>query len=184
MDDLLKYHSISANHHAQNMLDMSNKPNRIRDIMIDLSRLRGDSMLISAMRMTNDKTTAMRNHILDGKVIVVNMAGGWCFWDDKEMTEITFDDFMDTVVDVSHDHFNDHKELKYVMSYKWPDVPKNVKYGIIIKLYEKEESESPIYLKSIENGWELICTKCISNESKILHSTQMTRKKQLSLLDI
>ncbi len=182
MDDVMSYHDIASNQHGRHMLDNSDKPNRIRDVMSELSKIHGDSMFITAAKMVNSKITAMMKQIKQGKVIVINMAGGWCFWDDTDMKEITMDDFMDTVVDLAHGN-TQGTQLSHKSRYVYPDIPKNPTIGDIIKLYRTQadrlEDKNVIYLESIEDGWRHICIECKTYNDCLAHMKQIARKKQM-----
>jgi hypothetical protein len=181
-DDVIAYHRITAHQHGRAMLDFSEEPNRVRDVMSELAKMRGDSMLMTATKMVNDKLTAMMKQINKGKVVVVNMAGGWCFWSDDEMREFTFDDFMETVINVSHTY--NKRDLDYALTYVYPDIPNNTKKGDIIKLYktqsDRSDNKDVIFLESIEDGWKHICTECINDiDAALSHAKQVDRKAQM-----
>ncbi len=103
-DDVLEYQKISARQNGEHMLDFSGKPNRIKEAMISLAEINGDSMLITAVKMTDAKTMAIMKQVSDDKVVVVNMAGGWTTWDDRVMS----------IVDESNRKLNDSEYLPKV----------------------------------------------------------------------
>lgn len=178
-DDVMAYHEINSHQHGRAMLDFSDKPNRVRDVMTELSNMRCDSMLITATRMANDKTTAMMKHIKNGKTIVVNMVGGWCFWDDSEMIEYTFDDFMDTVIGVNH-----HSKIpSYSTSYIYPDLPRKPDTTDIYKLFKtKNDRKNDVSYALIQwtgENWCHVCTECDTIEKRVIHTKQMNRIKEV-----
>ncbi len=177
-EDVMEYHKISAHQHGRNALDFSSEPNRVRDIMKDLAEMRGDSMFMTAVKMTNDKTLAMLKQVNKGKVIVVNMAGGWCFWDDKDMVEITMEDFLDSVTDVKH------IVPKQSSGYVYPDLPKSPQEKDIIRIYKTGkdliDNKSDHYLQWDNGTWCEVCVHCKTQHEEDTHNKQMNRKAQLA----
>jgi hypothetical protein len=85
-EDVLEYQKISARQNGEHLLDSSGKPSTIRDAIINLAELSGESLLITAIRMTDAKVMSLSKEVSEGRVAVINMAGGWTTWDDKVMS--------------------------------------------------------------------------------------------------
>lgn len=84
-EDVIEYQKISARQNGEHMFD-SDKPNTIRDAIISLSQISGDSMLITAIKMNDTKIMNIDKEVSKGNTAVVNMAGGWMVWDDSAMS--------------------------------------------------------------------------------------------------
>lgn len=86
VEDLEEYSEINAKQHCTAAMDISEKPNRMRDLIELVAEKDKDSMFMSGIKIASQKIMKFLDYINEGKVIVVNMAGGFCFWDDKVMS--------------------------------------------------------------------------------------------------
>ncbi len=85
-EDLEKYESVNAKKHGEAAFDFSDKPNRVRDLVEMISENEKQSMFVAAIMVAQEKIMKILQHIQNGNVVVVNMAGGYTFWDDRCMS--------------------------------------------------------------------------------------------------
>lgn len=86
IEDLYEYEKINASRFGSAVIDFSEKENRLRDLLEAYAENNKSSVFMSAVSVANKKIFKMLENIQNGKVIVVNMAGGYTFWDDRIMS--------------------------------------------------------------------------------------------------
>lgn len=86
IEDLYEYEKINASRYGSAVVDLEDKPNRLRDLLELNAENSKNSVFMSALSISMKQMQRMLEHIQNGKVIVVNMAGGYTFWDDSIMS--------------------------------------------------------------------------------------------------
>lgn len=86
IEDLYEYEKINASHYGSAVVDLEDKPNRLRDLLELNAENSGNSVFMSALSISMKQMQRMLEYIQNKKTIVVNMAGGYTFWEDSIMS--------------------------------------------------------------------------------------------------
>lgn len=86
IEDLYEYEKINASRYGSAVVDLEDKPNRLRDLLELNAENSGNSVFMSALSISMKQMQRMLEHIQNKKTIVVNMAGGYTFWDNSIMS--------------------------------------------------------------------------------------------------
>lgn len=89
MDDVRAYHKISSSQFTGHVLDRSEKQNPIRDAIKEVAEMTGESILMTSFKMADEKIMTIQKEIQSGHIIVVNLSGGYTFWDDESMSIVS-----------------------------------------------------------------------------------------------
>lgn len=86
IEDLYEYEKVNAYRYGSAVIENLDKPNRLRDLLELNAENSGNSVFMSALSISMKQMQRMLEHIQNEKTIVVNMAGGYTFWDDSIMS--------------------------------------------------------------------------------------------------
>jgi hypothetical protein len=138
IDDLYEYEKVNAYRYGSAVIENLDKPNRLRDLLELNAENSGNSVFMSALSISMKQMQRMLEHIQNEKTIVVNMAGGYTFWDDSIMS----------LVDESERKNDDSEYLpkvnigknKVLILENQESVPKSVIQFVTSDLQQKEYS--------------------------------------------
>ncbi len=128
--------------------DKDNPEQRLIALKMSLSKSIGKSPIEIVSEMPRNKLMSMLHFLHEGHILVVNEAGGWCFWDDHCMK----------IVDDSPGQ--DPRRMKpYV----------NILPGCKVLVIENQWEVSPVadkYAASISNAYSVISNLYFANEGE------------------
>ena len=85
-EELLQYADFLQTSNVNSLITPDKKDSKLIDYLKIISENKKFSMLDSCIFATNDKILRMHHLLLQGHKIVVNMSGGYCYWNDDEMS--------------------------------------------------------------------------------------------------